>query len=108
MKKILSLIFGSLLLCSTVFSAAEPATLTLDFEKAGLQDFLQAYSKFSGVELVESPEVQKLHTAITLHPNHQVTVKEAIKLMEDAVKEQAGIVIKHLDDKKASATLAKK
>ena len=108
MKKIPSLIFCSLLLCSTVFSAAEPATLTLDFERADLQDFLQAYTKFSGFELVESPEVQKLHAAITLHPNHQVTVKEAIKLMEDAVKEQAGVMIKHLDGKKVSATLAKK
>jgi hypothetical protein len=108
MKIILSLIFGSLLLCSTAFSASEPATLTLDFEKCDLQDFLQAYAKFSEVELVESPDVQKLHAAITLHPNHQVTVKEAIKLMEDAVKEQAHVVIKHLDNKKVEATLAKK
>jgi hypothetical protein len=108
MKKIVSMIFAGLLLSSPIFAVTEPVTLTVDIEKDDLQDVLQAYAKFAGLQLEESDEVQKMHALITVHPDHQVTVKEAIKLIEDAVKDQAGVVIKHLDDKTASATLAKK
>jgi hypothetical protein len=107
MRRILSLIFASLLLSSTAFSAAE-STLTVDIEKDDLQDILHVYGKLTGLQLVESSEVEKMHTLITVHPDHPVTIKEAIKLIEDAVKDQAGVVIKRIDDKKASATLAKK
>jgi predicted hydrocarbon binding protein len=107
MRKMLSLILGSLLLCSTAFSAAD-LTLTLDIQKDDLQDVLHAYGKLTGLQLVKSSEVETMHTLIIVHPDHPVTIKEAITLIEDAVKDQAGVVIKRLDDKKASATLAKK
>src|ERR1017187_7771335 len=107
MRKILSLIFGSLLLSSAVFATTEPG-LTLDISRGELQDVLHAYSMFSGLELVESPEVKAMHTLVTIQPKHQVTKAEALKLIEDAVKDQAGVVIKRLDDKKASVTKAKK
>jgi hypothetical protein len=107
MRKILLLILANLIVCSAAFAASDSA-LTLDIEKAELQDFLKAYSRFAGLDLAMSVEVKKRHTLITIHPKHPVSVKEAIRLMEDAAKDQAGVVITRLGDRKASATLVKK
>ena len=116
MRKILSLIFAGLLLASAAFAAAtNHGMFKIDFEKSDLQKVLQVYADLSRLEIIESPEVQKLHTLVTVHPDHRVTLNEAIKLIEDAVKEQAGVTITRFDDMKvsgftflAAATLAKK
>ena len=107
MKKILSQIFVCLLLSSAVFATPEPG-FTLDISSDELQDVLHTYAMLSGLELVESSEVKAIHTLVTIQPIHQVTKAEALKLIEEAVKDQAGVVIKRLDDKKVSVTKVKK
>jgi hypothetical protein len=109
MKKIASLIIIWLLLCPVAYSVtdSDPATRALDIEQGDLQVVLKACASLVERELEESPEVQKMHTPITVHPDHLVSMKEMIKLVEKAIKEQAGVFLKPVGSKKLLATLEK-
>jgi hypothetical protein len=107
-KKIASLIISWLLLCPVAYSVPNPDPLTvLDIEHGDLQVLLKVYADFVGRELEESSEVQKLHTPITVHPDHLVTKKEMANLIENAIKDQARVVLKNVGSKKLLASLEK-
>lgn len=103
MKQICLLWFTTLCLCACVVSAQQPQS-PLSFINTPVQKILTIYQHFSGLELVESSEVKKLNTVITLKTNGPVSKADTIKLMEQALLLQAGVVISRLDEHRASVT----
>jgi hypothetical protein len=74
-------------------------------ERADLGTILQLYHELSGLQLVESSEVKRLHPAISFHSSPYPSKAEALKLIEKALIEQAAVVVTQLDDKRVSVTL---
>jgi hypothetical protein len=103
MRRILLPLFTTLLLSLCAVSADEPKR-TVNFLNTPLQKILLIYHEFSGLELVESSDVKKLHPVITIQSAEPVSKSEMIKLIENALLEQAGVVITHLDAKRVSVT----
>jgi type II secretory pathway component GspD/PulD (secretin) len=103
MKRIHLLLFATLCLSLWTASAQEPKS-PLSFINTPVQKILTMYQHFSGLELVQSSEVKKLSTTITLKTNGPVSKADLIKLMEQALLTQAGVVISHLDEHRASVT----
>ena len=64
----------------------------IDFTDAHIKMVLEIYQKISGLDLTVAPEVNRLNAGITLKADH-VTKAEMTKLFEQALLEQAGIVI---------------
>ena len=64
----------------------------IDFTDAHIKQVLEIYQKLSGLDLTLAPEVNRLNAGITLKADH-VTKAEMTKLFEQALLEQAGIVI---------------
>jgi len=64
----------------------------IDFIDAHIKQVLEIYQKISGLDLTVAPEVNRLNAGITLKADH-VTKAEMTKLFEQALLEQAGIVI---------------
>jgi RNA polymerase sigma factor (sigma-70 family) len=77
--------------------------ITLVWPGIDIQTALETYKSISGLELEIAPNA-KVFTQIKLDTPEAVSKDEAMKLMEKALKEQAGLVIKRLNDKQASVT----
>jgi hypothetical protein len=92
-----------LFLSFCAFPADEPKR-TLSFVNTPLQNILPVYHDLSGLELVESSDVKKLHTAVTIRTAGGVPKSVMVKLIEQALLQQAGVVISRLDEKRASVT----
>jgi hypothetical protein len=103
MKQNLLLWLTTLLLSVCAVSADEPKR-TVNFINTPLEKILPIYHELSGLELIESSEVMKLHTAITLRTAVPVSKADMVKLMEKALVDQAGVVISRLDAQRASVT----
>ena len=90
---------------STVEKPTTPASVQpgIDFSGVDPSQALFVYSQISGLELVIDSPVKSVHTPIVLH-NSNISTCEMATSLERALTEQAGIVIKRLDDKKASVT----
>ena len=104
MKNILPLTISGLLVCFRCFAADSLSTLNIT--QADLHRVLPLYHDVSGLELVTASNVKRLHAEITVvHPHDKAVKKEeAMKLIETALIQQAGVVITHLDGKRASVT----
>lgn len=107
MTKIASLIIAGLLVFTSLYAASKQETYGLHITNGDLQVVLGEFAKISGLELEITPEVEKLHTPINLHAKENVTMTEMIRLIEQAMKEQAGVIIQKQSGKKALATLKK-
>jgi hypothetical protein len=103
MKQNLMLWLTTLLLSVCAVSADEPKR-TVNFINTPVEKILPIYHELSGLELIESSEVKKLHTAITLRTAVPVSKSDMVKLMEKALVDQAGVVISRLDAQRASVT----
>ena len=103
MKRILLLLFTTLLLACCAVSADEPKR-TLNFINTPLEKILPVYHQLSGLELVVSSDVNKLHRVLTIRSAEGVTKSQMLKLIEKALLEQAGVVISRLDEQRASVT----
>ena len=103
MKRICLLLFTTLCLSVWTISAQETKS-PLSFINTPVQKILTMYQHFSGLELIESSEVKKLNTVITLKTNGPVSKEDTMKLMEQALVLQAGVVISRLDEHRASVT----
>jgi len=103
MRRILLPLFTTLLLTCCAISADEPKR-PLSFINTPVQKMLPIYQQLSGLELIESSDVKKLHTLITIRTNDAVPKSVMIKLIENALMEQAGVVIMRLDGQRASVT----
>lgn len=103
MKRIPILLLATLLLSLCAVSADEPKR-TVNFINTPIEKILPIYHELSGLELIESSEVKKLHTVITLRTAAPVSKSDMVKLMEKALVDQAGVVISRLDAQRASVT----
>ncbi len=75
------------------------------FNKMDVFTLFRIYQELSGVELELSPAAKSQNSrAISLISNTPVTKAEACKLIESALREQAGILITKIDDQRSSVT----
>jgi hypothetical protein len=104
MKKLLPLIISGLLVGSRCFAADSVSSMNIT--QADVQRVLPLYHDISGLELVVASNVKHVYADITVdHPHDKALKKdEAMKLIETALIQQAGIVITRLDDKRVSVT----
>jgi len=103
MKKILLPLFASLSLCFCTFAADYPAG-SINLANATAQQVLPIFKEISGLELVVDSRVKTLRVSITFLSPEAKSKAELIALIETTLREQGGIVITRLDDKKASVT----
>lgn len=86
------------------------AQMTFKFQDQSVSKVLEAYSKVVNKELVIEPSVtnKPLNTITVQTTANPVTKKEAIKMIEMALRDQAGVAIMPLDDKRVSVILVTK
>src|SRR5262245_21237630 len=65
---------------------------------------LTLYALFTGKKLVTSSHALNLKATITLQPNVELKLSQAIALLEKAFREQAGVVMTRLDDQRIYVT----
>ena len=78
------------------------ATHTINFRRISVSQVLQIYQNVTHLRLAVAPDVLQEKRTISLAATAQSTA-EVAKLLEEALLKQTGIVIKHIDDKRASA-----
>jgi hypothetical protein len=103
-KTTLSILLGLLVwscFCAPAAELLPPGTI--DFTGATVLQVLELYKLATGVSLVSDSRVRTVQHEITLQAKGKAN-DEAAKLLEKALLEQAGIVITHLDGKRASVT----
>jgi hypothetical protein len=93
----------ALLDSTMVVGTEECHHLSLDFTNIDAQTIIAGYAKFSGVELITDSHAKVIRTPISVQA-YELTQSQQISLVERALKEQAGIVITRLDDKRAAVT----
>jgi hypothetical protein len=100
------------LLVSSFYARADDFDSTIggihfdDSKKIDAQGVLVIYQAISQLELIVDSRAKEVHPLIIYHVKFgkAFTKSEALKLMEKTLLEEAGIVITHLDDKRASVT----
>jgi hypothetical protein len=66
---------------------------------------LDLYRTLSGAEVKVDPSVSLYGEKITVEPNHDIhEASEGIRLIEDALREQAGIVVTRRDSNRVTFT----
>jgi len=103
MKRILLPLLAIAFLCACGLAADEPKG-TLNFKNAELQQVLPIYKALSGLDLVVDSRVKTVRWPVTLQSSEPLSKAEAMKLIEKALADQAGVVITHLDGQRASVT----
>jgi type II secretory pathway component GspD/PulD (secretin) len=103
MKRIPLTLLASAFLCACALAADEPKG-TLNFKNAELQQVLPNYKALSGLDLVVDSRVKIVRWPVTLQSSEPLSKAEAMKLIEKALLEQAGVVITRLDGQRASVT----
>lgn len=86
--------------------AAEPRVVTVD-SAAPASRMLESFRALSGLELAIASTVtnaSRLPITMEVPRGERLESAEALKLIERALREQAGIIITRLDDKRASVT----
>ena len=104
MKTTLLVAFGIFLASLCSFSAevaAPPGNIYL--KNVEVLKVLDIYKALAGLELVTDSRVATVRHPITLI-TATIAKDKAVKLMEKALVEQAGVVITRLDDKRTSVT----
>lgn len=102
MKKIyLPIIIGLFLSAHSV--PAQPMKMTIDFNGVAPIQVLDVYRQMSGFILIEDSRVRRIHRPIRLHAA-PATKSEGIRLLQEALVKQAGIVITQLDGTSVSVT----
>ncbi len=75
----------------------------INFQGVAPDQVLEIYHQCTGLELITDSRVHMLRTTVTI-PDSNLPISQLAKLMEQALREQAGIVITPLDGKRASVT----
>ncbi|HSY18487.1 MAG TPA: hypothetical protein VK815_09150 [Candidatus Acidoferrales bacterium] len=78
----------------------------IDLTNADAYEVLDIYSKLTGLKVVKDPQVKTIQSTsrIVLTTTRPITKPQAIKLLEKALREQAGVVITPLDATSVSAS----
>lgn len=74
------------------------------FVKSTVANILELYSDITDIELVVASNVSKVPYRVTIEPKAIVTKDAAARLIERALLEQAGVIVTHLEGKRASVT----
>jgi hypothetical protein len=109
--KTTSMIFAAILSVAASSAFAAEARTT-DVIPAGMVNWIrldpvtaaQFYADLTGMRLVTSSHVTCLTNRITLQPREAMKVSKMTKLVEKALREQAGVVLTKLDEKRLSVT----
>ena len=88
----------------SAFSAGSPAG-SINFVNAPVNKVLPVYQALSGGQIIQSSEVKRMHSAITVRSSSALSKADTLKLIEKALIEQAGVVITPLGDKRISVTI---
>jgi hypothetical protein len=72
---------------------------SIDFRNAELQQVLNIYASLAGAELVVAPGVRLPPAFITVSNQQPVTRTEALRLIEGALRDRAGLVVEYQDAK---------
>lgn len=88
---------------STVAQVDKVPGLNLKLDGVPVSIVLNIYKDITKTELVLASDVRDLH-GITIRTEKPVTKDEAAKMIDQALLNQAGIVITHLDSKRTSVT----
>jgi hypothetical protein len=105
MKNYITLIIGLLFAVAT--QAEEPG-MTARLQGTSVSQTLHMYSVLTGRKLVIEPSATNQWKTITLDINPPVSKKDAAKMIETALHEQANVTITLLDDNQAAVKLDKK
>jgi type II secretory pathway component GspD/PulD (secretin) len=95
------------MISSTVNAAPEEETFPpgfINFVATPVGDALRIYKDFTSQELVMASNVKHAPGGITLKTERALTKSEATKLLEQALLEQAAVIITRLDEKRVSVT----
>ena len=103
MRSILLLSFLSLFVRLHALAAEEPKG-RLNIKDFDVQQVLPFYKDISALELVIDSRVKTVHSSITLQISEPLPKAQAVRLLEKALLEQAGIVITRLEGERASVT----
>lgn len=101
-KKYLPMIIFALVVSVHLVPGQEPKG-TIDLKGVTPDQVLDIYVQMAGVTLIEDSRVHHIHRTIRAHAVG-FSKSEAMKLLEQVLIQQAGIVITHLDDKTVSVT----
>jgi hypothetical protein len=77
---------------------------TLDFINAEVPQVLAVYRELTGTEVDIPQNARVLRARITLQPRTRLSRLETVKLIETALREQAGVVLTHLDGKRVTVS----
>ena len=103
MKRMVLAVLTALFVALPALAADEGIGL-IDFKNAGVDQVLRLYQSTSGLELFVDSHVNKLGCTVNLRSSAPLTKTEALKRIEQALLDQARVVITRLDDKRASVT----
>ncbi len=104
MKTHLSLTLAVLI---TATAVAATGDVNVRLKNASVSQTLRIYASLTGLELVISPEATNQTKTVTLDINFALPKNEAAKKVAAALREQADVVIKPIDEKKASVARTK-
>jgi type II secretory pathway component GspD/PulD (secretin) len=94
----------ALIICTLSLAVGEESSGVFKFTNAEPAALLEAYHAASGLELVVASNVRQAYRPITLKSKGPTTSTEAARLMEQALLEQAAVIVTRLNDKQASVT----
>jgi hypothetical protein len=100
------IIILAFLLTTAAFAA--DGDINLRFQQASVSQVLQVYSGLSGLELAIAPSATNQTKTITLDINPPVPKPVAVTKIAAALRKQADIAIKPIDDKHAAVTKLEK
>ena len=93
----------ALLDSNVIVGTEECHHLSVDFTNIDAQTIIAVYAKLSGLKPITDLRTKAIHTPISVQA-YEFTQSQQICLVEAGLKEQAGIVITRLDDKRAAVT----
>ena len=94
----------TMLFLSTCAFAADFPAGSFNYQNATVGQVLPIYKELSGLELVVDSRVKNVRHWINWKSTEALSKAEATKRIEKELLEQAGVIITHLDDKRASVT----
>lgn len=77
--------------------------LSVDFTNIDAQTIIALYAKLSGLELITDSHAKAIRAPISVQA-YELTQSQQISLVVRGLREQAGIVITRLDEKRAAVT----
>lgn len=86
-------------------SSADLPAGSIYFSGVGLSQVLTIYATLADAQLLIEPRVQSLHVSVTFSNRQDLTRAEALRLFEESLHEQAGLVFKYQDTRHISISV---